>query len=350
MILVTGLQLVFWHTDDIIDIGFWSSQGNWFLNDDARAYDWEKAYGHPGGTIMEGTIILQKVFPFSEEEALKLFVSLFIGLIAGVTALVAYVIRKDLWWIAILAVTLSIHRIYFDTTPTSALSGPLLGLLVLYTLYIHKRLSTSKKIHPAYLIFWGVICGLSAATRLDISGYIGGLLILFLYPILTIRHLMYLAVSSIIVFTLFDPFMWFMPLTHLYDMVWKIFYHYTEFTPHHIRLSVLFDFSSLLLISMLLSLIYTKQNPSKSLTKLTYYLYGGTFILYALFLTSHYQAVRYFFPIIVIWEILLPLYFIQIVDKINFRSLGNLKYFLNTKCILFFVIFLMHVAVFFNHV
>jgi hypothetical protein len=54
-------------------------------------------------------------------------------------------------------------------------------------------------------------------------------------------------------------------------------------------------------------------------------LLGATCFLYVVFLTSKYQAERYFVPIIVLWEIFLPLFLFALLDQVKMPFLSDEK-------------------------
>jgi hypothetical protein len=59
--------------------------------------------------------------------------------------------------------------------------------------------------------------------------------------------------------------------------------------------------------------------------RFVYTLLVETALLYAIFLTSKYQAVRYYIPILFIWQALLPMYILSIIPKLRFSFLRTEK-------------------------
>ena len=104
------------------------------------------------------------------------------------------------------------------------------------------------------------------------------------------------------------------------DLVEKAAYHYAEFEPYHIPLATVLNISSFLIVSMVLSfcfLLLQKKLPQVLPFGFLYALYILTAIVYATFLTAHYQATRYFLPIIFIWETFLPLFLFSLIGEIH---------------------------------
>lgn len=310
-----------WKEFRILDGSVWSDQAFYVQSGDVREFDFTKAYGHPGGTVIEGVSSLSNLFDPSRKHStqiLMLFLSFFNSLtIAGVCVL-CYLLRKnDYWWIIALSI-LSLDRLYDFATPPTAIVTPLVVFLSLLTLYLYEN---KEKIHIRHILCWSLVAGLSIATRFDIGIFCASSLGLFLVfkKVINLRNIFFAVGGTLASFVLFDPFMWFMPVQHIKDLIYKIIFHYAEYTPTHLSFSNVFYFSVLAFIGVILSImiLFSKKKIKSPLPlDFTIILLSMTSVLYVIFLTAHYQAQRYFQPIISIWEMFLPILIFAFLPKI----------------------------------
>lgn len=317
------LQWTRWKTFDFVDLGAWSGQAEYFELGDARQFNQLGAYGHPGGTIVEGTILFHKVFDMPYVNSLVVFMTILNSLIISLVCVFCVLLKKhNFWWITTLS-TLSISAMYNFSTPPTTLISPLIVLLCLLTLYFYEN---KEKIKIIPILFFAFVVGLSVATRADIGIFCSGVFLIFLRlkNTITWKNFFILIFSSFLFFVLFDPYMHFMPFLHIKDLISKIVFHYAEFSPTHMTFGNVFDISSLSFISVILSVVLLLMRKKiKPLVPIGFIiiLILMTIFLYTVFLTSHYQAARYFMPIIFIWEVFLPLFIFNFTPLIYFRFL-----------------------------
>jgi hypothetical protein len=122
----------------------------------------------------------------------------------------------------------------------------------------------------------------------------------------------------------FDPFMWFMPFRHIADLFSKVVYHYAEFTPTHLMFSFVVSISGFLVVGMILSGGFLLLRKKIKLPFPQSFLIGMlvmTVCTYIILLTAHYQVIRYFVPIILMWEVLLPALIYPLLPEIEFSFL-----------------------------
>lgn len=318
-------QWMRWGTLDFTDAYMWANQAEYFQTNDSRQFDALLAYGHPGGTIIEGTIAIHEIFNISYNNSLVIFITIFNSLIiAGISVLCFLLRRNYLWWITILS-TLSISVMYAFSTPPSAIVSPLIVFLCLLTLYFYEN---KEKIKIPQILFFAFISGLAVATRADIGIFSTLVFLIFLLykKIIDWKKLFVTIFSSIFFFILFDPFMHFMPLQHIKDLISKIVFHYAEYNPTHMTFFNVLDISFLSFVGIFLSvfLLFMRKKIKLMLpTNFILMLFLITISLYTIFLTSHYQAARYFQPIIFIWEVFLPLLIFNLTSNISFKFLNT---------------------------
>ncbi|MEI7688597.1 MAG: hypothetical protein WCI91_00220 [Candidatus Nomurabacteria bacterium] len=335
-----------WKDLYFIDSHMWASQAQYVQTNDAREFDAKMAYGHPGGTVVEGAIIFHDIFKVPYEDSLIIFITIFNSLIISIICLLCFILYKNhLWWIITLS-TLAMNSAYDNATPTSAIVSPLMVLLTLLTLYFYKN---KEKINIPLVLFFSLVVGLASSTRLDIGVFCSVFFIGFLKYTNTIdwKKLFYIILGSFTTFCIFDPFMWFMPFQHIKDLIAKIIFHYSEFLPYHLTFMSVFILSMLTIISISLAIsIVLLKNKIKLLVPENFIktLIVMTIILYIIFLTSHYQAERYFQPIIFIWEVLLPLFIFNLTTYISHSLSFKIDKYIKFIKVLNFSIFLLLVS------
>jgi len=309
----------------MLDQGMWASQASFMQTGDARQFDLGMAYGHPGGPVIIGTTLIHKVFGYSYLDSLNTFLIVFCGLIIAITCTICYLLKKDLYWILIVLVILSLSRLYDSLTPPSGVAALLFVLLSIVTLYIYTKKDTKNNL---LLFSWAVVAGLATATRVDM-GTIGlFVFVLLLKQILSWKQISAMILVAFVTFCVSDPYMWYMPIQHIGDLLYKITYHYADYTPIHMSFSTVIISSCFAFVSIFLALAlsFLKKEIEHPLPlRYLYTVLVMTVYLYAVFLTAHYQAIRYFVPLIFIWEVFLPIYIFSIIDHLEFNFLKSAR-------------------------
>lgn len=312
----------------MVDTSIWSNQAKYVETNDPKQYDLLLAYGHPGGPIILGTLGIHRVLGLSYYESLALFLTIFDSIIIAFICALCYALRKNLLWCVTAFGLLVFNPIFYtSSTPPSLVASLLFILLTLFSLYLFGR---KGKSNWQLLALWCICAGLLAATRVD-AGVLGaGVLLVALTRVLPLRKTAAMAAGSFIAFSIFDPFMWYMPIRHIGDLMAKIFLHYAQFDQAHIGLYYFLKFSALGGVGFFLALVFIYlQRRRKIDPPLPTYFAGAiclmTVIHCAVFLTSKYQAQRYLQPSAWLWEVLLPLYFFALTSQLRFGPLGSGK-------------------------
>ena len=310
-------QGIRWKEFDMIDSGMWGHEAEYVLHNDPREFNFLQAYGHPGGPVIEGAILIHGISKIPYDQAVLLLVTILDSLIIAAICVMCFILRKNsLWWIAALG-TLSLNTLYDYATPPTAIAAVLIVLLCLLTLYIYEE---REKIKPRYLVAWALVGGLAIATRADI-----GILSFFVFSALLIKPIGWkkvaiLGAEAFLAFVIFDPFMWFMPIQHIKDLIFKVVYHYADFQPTHMSLISVISISLLAFVSIFLSvafLLLRKKLRSPVQPAFIITLILMTIGLYAIFMTARIQTERYYLPILFIWETFLPLFIFSLIDAIE---------------------------------
>lgn len=192
--------------------------------------------------------------------------------------------------------------------------------MVLY-LYEHRE---TPALQAGLLL--GGSAGACIATRTDIGvfGFSIFLIFLLLVKRLSLRGAVIAIVTTTGVFVLLDPFMWFMPLEHIGDLIYKVTYHYADIAQAHVTITSLLHIATLSLMSIALCIYFLFAKRKEPLPRpFVFVLLGMSVVWVSIFLTAHSQAERYFLPILFAWEVLLPLLMLSFVDQ--FFSTSSFK-------------------------
>ena len=286
-------------------------------------FDFYGCYGHPGTTLVELGSLFHVVFGLSYSAALILSMSILIATVTAACSVLCFLLYpQTLWWLST-ACILILNRLYISATPPTTVVMPFTVLIVMmiWWLWEHPVLTNRR---PYYL--WGAIVGLAAATRLDASLLVGTPMFILLWYRHGHKVFVPVLIGFSICFFISDPFLWFMPIRHLADLIYKFTKHYSRFDSSMYSatiepaemlnagwLSVIsFGWAFALLCYRRLSLII----PVPIMAILS-----GTSVLGVMvILSSKFQAVRYLFPIIIIWEVFLPLFALKTLEHSNQTS------------------------------
>ena len=297
-----------------MDRMMWANEIQFFLNQDPRVFNFHAAYGQPGTTLLGLGSLLHLFFGFSYVTALDLAVSLLIASgTAACAALCFLLYPHSKWWLAAASVLL-FNRMYLISTPPTAVVMPLIALMVLASWWLWQQQPVSTK-RTSFLLFGGLV-GFAAATRLDATLLISPALFLLLLHRHGRKVMLPFFLGSGISFFVSDPFLWFMPLQHLSDLVHKFFIHYTdaqEITPQIQNPFSWLNYTWLAMLSIGWALVLLSQRRlGEIISKPLVVVFLGISLVACLgILTSHFQSVRYLFPLNIVWEIFLPLFALE---------------------------------------
>lgn len=312
-----------------LDRSMWANQALYFENNDQKQYDFLQAYGHPGGIVIEGTIITKYFLPLKYNalllkyiDSLSLFILLINSIIITFICFLVYFLTKNLFFVLSTFLVLGFHRFYSDLTPTSYIASLIFILQAFYSLYLYEN---REKLKLKDIFGFSVLAGLIMATRIDI-GFIGTLFFgIYLLPKISMRDFIYAIFLILGSFVLFDPYMWYMPFQHISDLAYKFIYHYQFFADTKLSLLDIFSLSIFVLLSLLAFLfLYFKNKKLISINlRFFYIVIILSFLLYLIFLSSKINTVRYMAPIIILWEILFPF---LVLDLLKLKNKLFLQY------------------------
>lgn len=324
-IIVFVFQYFFWNTLSFYDDTMWAKQAQDVLTANPERFNPATAYGHPGGPIIEGVIILQKITNLSYLQTLYLFLALAGSMCIVITSYFCHKLTQGYTWPVSTVLILTINSIYPYGTPPSILASLLVVFLAIYTLYLSRKTISNKLI-----IFWSILSGILIATRFDIGTIMTCCFWVLLVPRVTKKQILLTICIPLITFIICDPFMWSMPIKHIQDILSKVLYHYNEFTPTHLSFISVVSISGLTFTSMLIGLymvLFKRKDFALFSKKFLLLLLFITVTLFYIFLNSHYQTQRYFMPLLLLWEVFLPFFIYSLIQK-NTHINSKLKDFL----------------------
>ena len=311
------------NTFGFVDRKVWANEAKYVQTNDPQEFDMLGAYGHPGAPIIDLTITLHSIFKIPYDKSVILGLSFIDAFIIAAVVMLCYILRpKNLWWLAVAAI-LMFNWLFWNSTPPTVLASLLAVLIFLFSLKLYEQ---KRKIIPREIVLWGLIAGLLVATRTDIGSIIIMTMAIFLWKKIDLRSLLFMGGALILVFVVVNPFMWFMPLQHIHDLVSKVVYHYGEYKVVHLSFFQILLISPFAFISMLLSVIFLafrKKMPFALPAKFILATFLMTGILSAILLTANFQTQRYFYPIAFIWETFLPLYIFVLLPKARFSFIKS---------------------------
>jgi hypothetical protein len=291
------------------DKNLWTNQIQYLLNHDPRQFGIYSAYGHPGTPLVELGSLFHIVLGFSYDNAATLALSFLIAsATAACSVLCSLLYRRSLWWLAT-AFTLLLSRLYFIATPPTAVAMPLIVLIVFATWFLWEQQDGT----PSWRIYvlWGAVVGLAVATRLDISFLVSAPMFMLLWHRHGRKVLLPMLAGAGISFYIMDPYLWFMPIRHLVDLVHKFTVHYAHYSsPTKIEPLELARALSLAAVSVGWSfvLLYRRRLAQIIPVPILVVLIGASILAIMVILSSKIQLVRYLSPLIIAWEVLLPLF------------------------------------------
>lgn len=303
------IQTVTRTTIHFIDDNLWTDQIRYVLSHDPKQFDLFGCYGHPGTTIIELASMFHLIGGISYRVSLVLSESVLIAVSTALCSVYCYLISPgSLWWLAT-ALTLSLNRLYLNATPTTAVVMPFITLIVLASWWLYCKEQISKQ-----YFYWGAVVGMAAATRIDVSLLIGMSMLVLIWFKHGHRAVLPMLLATGFFFILSNPYMWFMPMQHIADLMQKFTMHYTHFTrASSIDLEELFNTLWLTAICLIWSLffIFRRQRIEIVPTPLFVVFFSVSFLALSVVLSSRFQAARYLFPVCTVWEVILPLYVLE---------------------------------------
>ncbi len=312
LIMGFGLQMAMNSAFELGDGDMWAREIRLFIARDPGQFDFDGAYANPGTPVLELGTLLHTLFGVSFNNAVTLSVSALVALAVAACSVVCFALQPESpWWLAA-AGTLLLNRFCISTTPPSAVAMPLIVLIVLGAWWImNQQTAPARK----YFLGWGAVVGFACATRIEVSLLVAAPFSLLLVQRHGRRMLVPMVAAALAVFFLADPYLWTMPMQHLSDLVRRFTINYARYQNMSVYADDLVHTLLLAAPSCVWCLILLAQKrlprilPGKIITVLT----GISMLMFIVVFSSNHKPVRYFFPVMAVWEVILPLLALEAV-------------------------------------
>jgi hypothetical protein len=289
----------------------WTDEVRYFVTHDDRQYDFNGAYGNPGTPMLELGSILNRL-GVSYENSVILSVNIFVAVAAAGCSVICFVLRPDsLWWLAA-ACTLLLNRSYPMATPPTMVAIPVITFIVLASCWF---LNEREVPAPKFFLGWGAAVGFALATRYEIALFVGVPFSLLIAYRRGWKTLLPMIAGMIFAFILANPYMWYMPVRYLGDLVRRFTINYMDypktplFTFFFVNTAWLAGLSMIWCVALLVKKRLPGVLPSPAIILLT----AISLALPVIVSFSHNKAARYFFPLTVTWEVIFSLLVLEVV-------------------------------------
>jgi len=318
-------QSVLWQSHDFIDQDVWEERVDIFaraISSRSVVFSQKGFSAHPGTSMISVAGILRAV-GLGSKHSLVLGVSLLnAGLIAG-AAVMCRELRPGLWWWLPVFFVLLGHSLYRLVSPTSAVIVPAVVLLYLSGLWMVER----SIFNWGQCLVMGVAMGIGFATRLPITLLFSGPLVVYLF-FFSSKRVVWVVPLSLLVWLLFDPLLWLVPMEHLSLIFNRTALHVTHQTLGQLSWRSLVSVSSLALMAVIMSILSVSFNRKALCPVRVGYvvlLWVVTVMISLVLFEARTSAIRYFFPLIMLWEVLLPLWLLHFMSGLPNNHAGWLR-------------------------
>ena len=319
-----GVQLSYWLPNAPWDEGLWITAISETVQEGIMrpAHEYgtttvmsDAAFLYPSTTIIVPASALSWM-GFSASISLRITYTLFMALIIALAVSVfRHVYPREALWMPV-AILLVLGPFYQSATIPTAAMIPFITLIVLAFLMLQKRAAT-RQMPLTPLIFVGVLGGVSLATRLDVSVLIFGSGLVLLWFSLRSRVLV-VALSAALMFVLLNPFLWFS--VHDYFSTMHAIFGKTE--TFAVRGGMVALIQSLVLpfplatLSFLLWFLTYLTSPRTLPVppRFALWLFSITGLMAIVLLFASSPRLWYFHPFFALWEVLLPLIVVALVE------------------------------------
>lgn len=311
-------QSLLWRFDSFTDDRFWTARVAQFRSDitTGEFEAWNEVYsGHPGMSVISIATVAHMLgasLAGSVDGAVALLNAL---AIAGIVTIAVWWRPTIGWWLPALAIG-TFYPLYVYATPTNAVIAPMSILIVLGVLW----LSESSFAFWKYAVV-GAAVGLALITRVPTALLICLPLATWLASKQGLKPVGMVAGVAAATALVLDPFLWLDTVDHVSYVLFRSSLNVTGAVQDlPLDLMRFPTFAPLALLSIGLacvSLVYRKYTSPLPVSFVVTLLI--TTVLYTIvFLSVSYQSLRHFMPILLVWEILFPLYALQAIAQSKF--------------------------------
>lgn len=308
-VLVAGffIQSLVWTVTRPVDQAWWVRQiKNFSQIVPGKPNQPDTATIYPGTTIIGVAKVAQALGVDSEIFSLQLSISFWTALAAAISAAACRALGRSWWWLAVAGILL-LNHIYILATPATTVVTGLLTAAFLLIWNVHQP---GKSASQKLILASALTIGLAGATRADITAILMLPLLIFQYRSIGIRKTITILVLAAVVFIAADPFFWESPMGQIRDLVIKTqdFYFPSATSGNAITSTQIIEHGFLAFLGLGIGLVILIARRAQTMHVRYAWLWatiGMTACALGILLTSESQALRYYAPLIVIWETLL---------------------------------------------
>lgn len=307
-----------WRSVNFVDQSFWLEKVEFLKEDIFKAplvFDAKRHAAHPGTLVLLPAAVLVKTGLAAADAALRLSLTLINTVVITATVTMArQLYPKSPWWLGVAGVVL-FNPIYQNINPLDAVAASLTVLIFLTLWWCLER-------HRAAFLL-AILLGLAAATRLHIALLLSAPVLGVLAYKDSLRRSALVGLGALITASALIPFWWLSPAAFVQGAVMNQLAYFTDQTiylaeTYQLSLWELAAPSPLAVFSLLLAVVGLRWKNSSPLPRFfAITLLAGTILILSIFGLSNMQSYRYVFPVIMVWEVLLPLFLLHAMQKIR---------------------------------
>lgn len=313
-------QSVLWWSVDFVDESFWLEKIEYLgedIADGLLVFGAGRHAAHPGTPVLLPAAVVSKI-GMSAADGLRITVTLINAVvIAAIVTMIRQLRPENPWWLGAAGVML-FNPVYQNVNPLDVIVSSL-TVLVFLTLWW-----CLEKHRAAFLL--AILLGIMIATRLHVA-------LLLAVPVLgalvykgSFRRATLVGLGALVTTLVLVPFMWLSPVVFMQAAVVSQFAYFTDQTVYLAETSELSSWkfmtsSPLAVFSLLLAMIglaWEKCSPLPRFFAIT--LLVGTIVVLGVFGLSNLQSYRYVFPVIMVWEVLLPLFILHVMRQVRWPA------------------------------
>lgn len=312
------VQMLIWSMDSFTDEQLWIGRLNRMAEDVADgSFDQKNYSGHPGTSILLlGAAV--KYLGVRDSISLNISVAFLVSLALGGAMAALSLFPVTAWALLGAGSTAVLHPLFVQASPANAVVSAWLMFILITGLW----LSAARRAAPGLWIIWGGSIGLALTAHFSLTLLTAGGLGIFLLAKKGLKYISFSASTALAVWILLDPLLWQAPYLHLGYMLGRIRLHTFELSGGYLQLSDFFLFAPLALFSWAVIVLSLRWRQMASFLPRTERLFMVclTLLVSMILLRSASQSIRYFFPLILFWEMILPVWLLDLARQTRYPT------------------------------
>lgn len=311
-VMALAAQAILWRFDALTDETLWVQRLQQTVTDWRDGAFEQKDYSAHPGTVVLVLAALPHSLGMSEVASLKITMAVLVS--AAVSIVASVVFRLWPYWPAWVGAVgmLALHPLFIHASPTNAVTGAMVAAVF----WIALGADRWRQLPWPWTITLGISLGLGLASHFP-------LMVLMAVPAVAWvgwrcgwRRIGTAIGIAGMMFVLFDPLLWYQPIIHLSLVLKRIEVHAFEEGAARLRAYDVPLFGSVALLAWLSAAVISFRKIPTPLSQPTLaFLVGLTLVVSVVMLLLASQSIRYFFPLILFWESVLPMWLGQLAER-----------------------------------